>query len=133
MGVLLMENRLLTWGDSKLDWVPYIVTIAKSVSKKTETLIRSEKIIFREVMFYLLYDHACDDIVVSGLVHLIASWICWYVFVYILDIITFGFIIWITSWCGWKWKSVLMHCSNLFFFVIFFIEVWFIIISLIFW
>ena len=38
---------------SKLDWGSYIISIAKTVSKKTEALIRSMKFLSPEVVLYL--------------------------------------------------------------------------------
>ena len=38
---------------SKLDWASYIISIAKTVSKKMEALIRSMKFLFAEVAVYL--------------------------------------------------------------------------------
>ena len=49
---------------SKLDWGSYIISIAKSASKKIETLI-------------LPYGLAWNTFVISGLVLLVATWICW--------------------------------------------------------
>ena len=38
---------------SKLDWSSYIISIAKSTSKKIEALICSKKILFPDVALYL--------------------------------------------------------------------------------
>ena len=38
---------------SKLDWDPYIISIAKSISEKIGALIRSIKFVFPEVALYL--------------------------------------------------------------------------------
>ena len=65
---------------SKLDWGSYIVSIAKSASKKIGALIRSMKFLSPEVAFYLYkstirpcMEHCC----MSGLVLLVATWNCW--------------------------------------------------------
>ena len=49
---------------SKLDWGSYIICIAKSASKKIGTLILS-------------YGLAWNTFVMSGLMRLVATWICW--------------------------------------------------------
>ena len=63
---------------SKLDWGSYIISIAKSVSKKIEALIRSMKFLSPEVALYLYkstvrpcMDYCCH--VWSGLVLLVAT------------------------------------------------------------
>ena len=53
---------------SKLDWGSYIISIAKTVSKKIGALIRS---------INLPYDHVWNTVVMSGLVLLVATWNCW--------------------------------------------------------
>ena len=64
---------------SKLDWGSYIISIAKTTSKKIEALIRSMKFLSPEVDLYL-YKFAicpCITVVTSGLVPLVATWNCW--------------------------------------------------------
>ena len=55
MGLFSRENpllRCLTFS-SKLDWGSYIISIAKTASKKIGALIRSMKFLSREVVLYL--------------------------------------------------------------------------------
>ena len=59
---------------SKLDWGSYIVSIAKTASKKIGALIRSMKFLSPEVALYL--GHAWNTVVISGLVPLVATWNC---------------------------------------------------------
>ena len=64
---------------SKLDWGSYIISIAKTASKKIEALIQSIKFLSPEVALYLInlpYPHLWDTVVTSGLVSLIATWNC---------------------------------------------------------
>ena len=63
---------------SKLDWGSYIISVAKSVSKKIEALIRSMKFLSPEVVLYLYKStvrpcmgYCCH--VWSGLVLLVAT------------------------------------------------------------
>ena len=52
----MRKNSLLRWltfSSSKLDWGSYIISIAKTVSKKTGALIRSMKFLFPEAALYL--------------------------------------------------------------------------------
>ena len=65
---------------SKLDWGSYIVSIAKTASKKIGTLIRSMKFLSPEVALYLYkstirlcMEHCCH----VSLVLLVATWNCW--------------------------------------------------------
>ena len=58
MGLLLLKNHLLRcWGgvtfSSKFDWCSYIISIAKSASKKIGTLICSMKFLSPEFALYL--------------------------------------------------------------------------------
>ena len=65
---------------SKLDWASYIVSIAKTASKKIGALIRSMKFLSPEVALYLYKStiRPCMEFVVmSGLVLLVATWNCW--------------------------------------------------------
>ena len=64
---------------SKLDWGSYIVSIAKTTSKKIGTLIHSMKFISPEVYFStnLPYSHVWNTIVMFGLLLLVATWNCW--------------------------------------------------------
>ena len=64
---------------SKLDWGSYIISIAKTASKKIGALIRSEKFLSPEVALYLYkstYAHLWNTIVTSRLVLPVATWIC---------------------------------------------------------
>ena len=64
---------------SKLDWDSYIISIAKNTSKKIEALIRSMKFLLRLLYIFknLPYGLAWNFIVISGLVLLVVTWICW--------------------------------------------------------
>ena len=54
MGLLLRKNLLRCWDWlSKLDWGSYIISIAKTTSKKIAALIRSMKLLSFEVVLYL--------------------------------------------------------------------------------
>ena len=65
---------------SKLDWGSYIVSIAKTASKKIGALICSVKFLSPEVALYL---YKCtiwlctDTVVMSGLVVVVVTWNCW--------------------------------------------------------
>ena len=63
---------------SKLDWGSYIISIAKTASKKTGALIRSMKFLSPEVAVYLYKSTICpwNNIVTSGLVPLVATCNC---------------------------------------------------------
>ena len=63
---------------SKQDWVSYIVSIAKTASKKVAALIRSTKFPSPEVALYLCKSTilAWNTVVICGLVFLAATWIC---------------------------------------------------------
>ena len=63
---------------SKLDWGSYIVSIAKTASKKIGALIRSMKFLSPEVALYLYKStiQPCH-VVMPGLVLLVATWNCW--------------------------------------------------------
>ena len=59
---------------SKFDWGSYIMSIAKTVSKKIVALIRSMKFLSPVVALYLInlpYDLAWSTVVMSGLVLLV--------------------------------------------------------------
>ena len=65
---------------SKLDWGSYIVSIAKTASKKNGAFIRSMKFLSPEVALHLYkstirpyMEYCCH----SGLVVLVATWNCW--------------------------------------------------------
>ena len=67
---------------SKLDWGSYIISIAKSASKKIGALIRSVKFLSHEVVLYLFkstiqrcMEYCCNGII-SGPVILVATWNC---------------------------------------------------------
>ena len=66
---------------SKLDWGSYIISIAKSASKKIGALICSMKFLSPEVALYLykstIRPNAWNTVVMSGLVLLVATWNCW--------------------------------------------------------
>ena len=65
---------------SKLDWVCYIVSIAKTASKKIGALICSMKFLSPELLcisISLPYGHLWNTAVMSGLVLLVATWNCW--------------------------------------------------------
>ena len=57
---------------SKLDWVSYIIYIAKTTSNKIGALIRSMKFPSPD----LPYAHIWNTVVTSGLVPLIPTWNC---------------------------------------------------------
>ena len=65
---------------SKLHWGSYIISIAKTASKKIRALIRSMNFFLLRLLFIsinLPYAHVCNTIVMSGLVFLVAStWNC---------------------------------------------------------
>ena len=62
---------------SKLDWGSYIISIAKTASKKIGALIRSMKFLSPEVALYLYKSTIWNTIIMSGLVLLVATWNCW--------------------------------------------------------
>ena len=63
---------------SKLDWGSYIISIAKTASKKTGALIRSMKFLSLEVArsLNLSYGHARNAVVMPRLVFLVATSNC---------------------------------------------------------
>ena len=64
---------------SKLDWGSYIISIAKTASKKIGALIRSMKFLSPEVALYLYkftITHLWNTVFMSGLVPPIATWVC---------------------------------------------------------
>ena len=62
---------------SKLDWGSYIISIAKTASKKIGALIRSMKFLSPEVALYLCkFTHIWNTVVTSRLVPLVATWDC---------------------------------------------------------
>ena len=64
---------------SKLDWGSYMISIAKTASKKIGALLRSMKFVFPEVVFIsinLLYRHVRNTVVMSWLVLLVTTWNC---------------------------------------------------------
>ena len=68
---------------SKLDWGSYIVSIAKTASKKIGALIRSMKFFLLRLLcisISLPYGHVWNTAVMSGLVLLVATWICWIIY-----------------------------------------------------
>ena len=64
---------------SKLDWVSYIVSIAKTASKKIGALFHSMKFISSLflISIYLTYSLAWTAVVMTGLLLLAAAEICW--------------------------------------------------------
>ena len=62
---------------SKLDWGSYIISIAKTSSKKIETLIRFMKFLLLCISVNLLYGLAWNTVVMTVLVLLAATWKCW--------------------------------------------------------
>ena len=64
---------------SKLDWGSYIISIAKTASKKIGALIRSMAFLSPEVALFLYKStiaHVWNTVAMSGLVPLIATWNC---------------------------------------------------------
>ena len=64
---------------SKLDWGSYIISIAKTASKKIGAIIRSMKFLSPGVALYLYKStihHVWNTVVTSGLVPLFATWSC---------------------------------------------------------
>ena len=64
---------------SKLDWGSYIISIAKTASKKIGALIRSMKFLSAEVALYLYKSTIrplWNTVVTSGLVPPVTTWIC---------------------------------------------------------
>ena len=64
---------------SKLDWGSYIISVAKTASKKIGALIRSRKFLSLEfglISINLSYAHVWNTVVTAGLVLLVATWIC---------------------------------------------------------
>ena len=64
---------------SKLDWGSYIISVAKTASKKIGALIRSRKFLSLEfglISINLPYAHVWNTVVTAGLVLLVATWIC---------------------------------------------------------
>ena len=60
---------------SKLDWGSYIISIAKTASKKIGALIHPIKFLSPEVISTNLPDgHVWNTVVMSGLVLLVATW-----------------------------------------------------------
>ena len=61
---------------SKLDWNSYIVSIAKTASKKIVGLTRSMTFLSPEVALYLYKSTIRNTVVTCGLVPLVATWDC---------------------------------------------------------
>ena len=64
---------------SKLDWGSYIISIAKTASKKIGALIRFMKFLSPEVALYLYKStiaHVWNTVVTYWLVPLVATWNC---------------------------------------------------------
>ena len=65
---------------SMLGWGSYIISIAKTASKKIGALICSMKFLSPEVLcisISLPYSHVWNTVFMSGLVLLVATWNCW--------------------------------------------------------
>ena len=63
----------------KLDWGSYIISIAKTVSKKIRALTGYKSFSFLKLIYIsinLRYSHAWNTAVMSGLVSLVATWNC---------------------------------------------------------
>ena len=61
----------------KLDWHPYIISVAKTAYKKIGALIHSKKFLSPEFFYIsinLTYGHVWNAVVTSGLVPLVAPW-----------------------------------------------------------
>ena len=80
---LRKDHLLRCWGlnfSSKLDLGPYIISVAKTASKKIGALIHSMKFLSHEVALHLYKSTigpCMDTVVMSGLVLLVATWNCW--------------------------------------------------------
>ena len=64
---------------SKLNWGSYVISIAKTASKKIGPLIRSVKFFLLRLLYIsinLPYAHVWNTVVMSGLVPPIATWNC---------------------------------------------------------
>ena len=71
-----LSFKMLGLTSSKLDWGSYIVSIAKTTSKKVGALIRSIKFLspeFALISINLPYAHVWNTVVTSGLVPLVAT------------------------------------------------------------
>ena len=63
---------------SKLDWGSYIISIAKTASKKIEALILSMKFLMKLLCISINppSPYVWNTVVMSGLVPLVATWNC---------------------------------------------------------
>ena len=64
---------------SKLDWGLFIISIAKTASKKIRALIHSMKFLSPRLLCIFInlpYAHVWNTVVTSGLVPLVATWNC---------------------------------------------------------
>ena len=64
---------------SKLDWISYIFSIAKTASKKIGALIHSMKFLSPEAALYLYkftITHLWNTVFMSGLVPPVPTWVC---------------------------------------------------------
>ena len=64
---------------SKLDWGSYIISIAKTASKKFEPLFILRSLFLLRLLcisLNLTYSHEWNAVITSGLVPLVAFWIC---------------------------------------------------------
>ena len=71
--------KMLGLTSFKLDWRSYIISVAKTASKKIGALIHSMKFLSPEVALYLYKStihHVWNTVVTSGLVPLVATWNC---------------------------------------------------------
>ena len=80
-GYVLMEKSTIKMLELtfsfKLDWGSYIISTAKTASKKIGALVRSIKFLSPEVALIsinLPYDHVWNAVVMSCLVVLVATW-----------------------------------------------------------
>ena len=76
---MLEKLNLFRFTGLKLDWGSYIISIAKTASKKIGALIRSMKFFSPEVALYFYKStigHVSKTVVMSGLVLLVATWNC---------------------------------------------------------
>ena len=65
---------------SKLEWGSYIISIAKTASKKVRNLIHSIKFFSCGLLcisINLTFSYAWNTLVMSRLVFLVATWNCW--------------------------------------------------------
>ena len=82
MDLFLRKNNLLGLGlnlSSILDWGFFIISTAKTASKKVGALIHSIKFFLLRLLYIsinLPYTHVWNTVGTSGLVPLVATWNC---------------------------------------------------------